>query len=99
MSNQMSLYLKIKKDFVEVSDYSSIKVTDMVKVYSRKSNKFISKSAYLVKNIHNIDTTLQIDGEFRYFSPPTGSLSLSPLHIDIISGKKRVARAWRRRPR
>ena len=51
------------------------------------------------KNIHNIDTTLQIDGKFRYFSPPTGSLSLSPLHIDIISGKKRVARAWRRRPR
>ena len=51
------------------------------------------------KNIHNIDTTLQIDREFRYFSPPTGSLFLFLLHIDIISGKKRVARVWKRRPR
>lgn len=55
----MSLYLKVKKDFVEVSDYSSIKVTDMVKVYSNKSNKFISKSAYLVKNIHNNQIILE----------------------------------------
>ena len=64
----MSLYLKVKKDFIEITDYTSLQITDMVKIYSHKSNKFISKVPYLVKDIHDNQIILEgMDGRSIVF--------------------------------
>ena len=47
----MKLYKKIKQEFVNIDDYSTLKVGDLVKVYSTKSNKFVTKKPLFVINI------------------------------------------------
>ena len=49
----MKLYRKTKRDFIQVIDYSDIKVGSIVKVYSEKSAKFITNTPYFVSAITN----------------------------------------------
>lgn len=55
----MKLYKKIKQDFVLVEDYDKLKVGDLVKPYSTKSNKFITKKPLFVNSIQKDQIIIQ----------------------------------------
>lgn len=48
----MNIYKKIKKDFVLV-DVNDVKIGDIIKIQSTKTNKFITKSCFVDKIVDN----------------------------------------------
>ena len=47
----MILYKKVKKEFIEINDLDSLKIGDIVKIYSETTNKFINKHLYFINKI------------------------------------------------
>ena len=72
----MKLYRKNKKDFERVDNYADIKVGNIIKVYSEKSEKFINKIPYFVSSIVGDDIILDSEIKKLNFNISTETLSL-----------------------
>ena len=72
----MKLYRKNKKDFERVDNYADIKVGNIIKVYSEKSDKFINKIPYFVSSIVGDDIVLDSEIKKLNFNISTETLSL-----------------------
>ena len=55
----MKLYKKIKQEFVNIDDYSTLKVGDLVKVYSTKSNKVVTNKTLFVSSMYSNKIIIQ----------------------------------------
>ena len=72
----MKLYRKNKKDFERVDNYADVKVGNIIKVYSEKSDKFINKIPYFVSSIVGDDIVLDSEIKKLNFNISTETLSL-----------------------
>ena len=72
----MKLYRKNKKDFERIDNYADIKVGNIIKVYSEKSDKFINKIPYFVSSIVGDDIVLDSEIKKLNFNISTETLSL-----------------------
>ncbi len=72
----MKLYKKNKTDFTRVEDYTDIKVGNIVKVYSEKTDKFINKLPYFVSAILENDIVLDSGTKKLNFNIRSEDLSL-----------------------
>ena len=70
------LYRKEKKEFVLVEDVTSIKVGNIVKVFSEKSNKFINKEPYFVHKIEGSKIQLQQSNRLCVYDTEANCFSL-----------------------
>ena len=72
----MRLYRKEKKDFILIEDTSSIKIGNIVKVFSEKTNKFVSKAPYFVHRIDGSRIYLEQGTHIVCFDALAGSFAL-----------------------
>ena len=73
----MKIYIKHKKDFEKITDYSNIKIGQIVKLYSEKTGDFINKKApYFVSSINDNTITLESGSKRLNFNITSENLTV-----------------------